>query len=276
MVDRLENPGNCGDGLIERGVDTLLEKCGITCKTLGAPKTGSSDTLLIIGSGTFNRKWSYGAERVKFYADKYPNVCVTPASFEADYPPIGKFLQELPQNVTIFCRENVSFQALKGLVPKPENVFLDHDMAFYNDITPWRMEGHGEINCFRTDKEAVGRLLPEKNFDISNMGREGQKTLLLDILKNFQTVNTDRLHVAIAGAMLGKNVRMFANSYHKLSSVYEYSLKNNPNVSLCNEEDYQRILNAQFAGNKYERYLIMLQRAPGVLALVRRIKRTIG
>lgn len=275
-LDRLENPGNCGDGLIDRGLDTLLEKCGIAYKTFSAPEVGSADTLLIIGAGTFSHAWSYGVDRVRFYAEKYQTVCITPASFDASYSPVKKLLQELPGNVIIFCRENVSFKALNALVPKRENIHLDHDLAFHNDVSPWMMEGHGEINCFRTDKEAIGRLLPEKNFDLSGMGRQTQKTLLLDILKNFKTVNTDRLHVAIAAAMLEKNVRMFANSYHKLSSVYDYSLKKYPNVSICSEETYRKLLNTQFAGNKYERYLVMLQRIPGALKLVRGIKRSLG
>lgn len=262
--------------MIDRGIDTLLARCGIAFTLLDAPEIGTAGTLLISGAGTFNRAWSYGADRVKFYAGKYETVCVTPASFETSYPPIRKFLRELPDNVTIFCRENVSFKALNTLVPKRENVHLDHDAAFHNDVTPWKMEGHGEINCFRTDKETVGRLLPSKNYDISGMGRETQKTLLLDILKNFKTVNTDRLHVAIAGAILGKNVRMFASSYHKLFSVYEYSLKENPNVEICSEEDYQRILEAQFDRHKYKRYLVTLQRVPGAMPLARAIKRALG
>ena len=43
-------------------------------------------------------------------------------------------------------------------------------------------------------------------------------------------VYTDRLHVAILAAILGKKTSLYPNSYHKNRGVFEYSLSNYPNV----------------------------------------------
>ena len=183
--DRLRNPGNAGDGLIERGADILLNKCGIEYCTLTYPEVGASDVILILGSGTFCRAWHHNIERVRFYVAKYQRVCIFPATFEFTFPPVANFLRELAPNVIAFCREEASYNALKTLVPGPERVHLDHDLAFHNDVTAWKEAGIGEINCFRTDSESGGKRIPETNFDISQMGSDAHKTLILDVVKNF-------------------------------------------------------------------------------------------
>lgn len=43
-------------------------------------------------------------------------------------------------------------------------------------------------------------------------------------------MRTDRLHVAIAGALLGKSVELHANSYFKNRAVYQFSLRSFPSV----------------------------------------------
>ena len=273
--DRLRNPGNAGDGLIERGADVLLNKCGISYRTLVYPEVGASHVILILGSGTFCRPWHHNIERVRFYAAKYQKVCIFPATFDFTFLPVANFLRELAPNVIAFCREEVSYNALKTIVPGPERVYLDHDIAFYNDVTAWKGAGVGEINCFRTDSESTGKMIPERNFDISDMGGDDHKTVILDVLKNFASVNTDRLHVGVAGALLGKQVLFFVNNYHKNRSVFDYSLKRFSNVSIGNDEEYRRILSSQYAGNKYGKYIMMLRHIPVGLALARAAKRAI-
>ena len=273
--DRLKNPGNAGDGFIERGADILLTKCNINYCTVTYPSVGASDVLLILGSGTFCRAWYHNIERVRFYVAKYQKVCIFPATFDFTFPPVAGFLKELAPNVIAFCREEVSYNALKTLVPGPERVHLDHDVAFHNDVTAWTGAGVGEINCFRTDSESAGRMIPERNFDISDMGGDAHKTVILDVVKNFKSVHTDRLHVGVAGALLGKQVLLFENNYHKNRSVFEYSLRRFPNVSIGNDEDYRRILSSQYPGNKYGPYIMILRHIPVGLVLARAAKRAL-
>ncbi len=51
-------------------------------------------------------------------------------------------------------------------------------------------------------------------------------------LASADTIITDRLHVALPGAILGKEVYLVEAGYHKLQGVYEQSLQNLPNVHL--------------------------------------------
>lgn len=51
-------------------------------------------------------------------------------------------------------------------------------------------------------------------------------------LRNSRAVVTNRLHVGIFASLLGKRVHLLRGSYHKIDGVYEYSLSDNPAVSL--------------------------------------------
>lgn len=93
----------------------------------------------------------------------------------------------------------------------------------------------GELFAFRTDVEGLpGRALNEANLDVSvefvSDDMSPALTLeatwrMLAFLDRYPTVHTDRLHVAILSALLGKEVRMHDNSYGKNRVVYEQSLR---------------------------------------------------
>ena len=97
------------------------------------------------------------------------------------------------------------------------------------------------LNSFRTDSEKTNYKLPQNNFDIpSKFGALAYtpKTALmiayhiLRYLNKFEIINTNRLHIAISGAILGKAVNFYPNSYWKNKAVYLYSLKDQyPNVT---------------------------------------------
>ena len=51
------------------------------------------------------------------------------------------------------------------------------------------------------------------------------------ILRRYGTVNTNRLHIGVAGALLGLNVNFYDNNYGKNAAVYEFSMRDRfPNV----------------------------------------------
>ncbi len=100
------------------------------------------------------------------------------------------------------------------------------------------------LNCFRQDLEKTDVHIPENNLDIPFLYQQvfGPETKnealvnyvsshLLYFLNHYQTIHTNRLHMAIAGGLLGKEVHFFPNSYFKCKAVYEYSIKDRfPNV----------------------------------------------
>lgn len=99
---------------------------------------------------------------------------------------------------------------------------------------------NGVLNVFRVDIEKTDIDIPEDNIDLSLRFQYGLSTRQLtdymtsqvfSYLDHFHTIRTNRLHICIAAALLGKTVELFSNNYHKIQSVYEHSLKDAfPNV----------------------------------------------
>lgn len=89
-------------------------------------------------------------------------------------------------------------------------------------------------NFFRTDVERSLEIIPDGNADLSKMYEYGTRNKeicfyttarLMRFINQFDEINTDRLHICIAGALLGKKVNFYPNSYFKCKAVYEQSLK---------------------------------------------------
>lgn len=115
----------------------------------------------------------------------------------------------------------------------PDALFC-HDMAFFLGRIAVEPPEAQVGYFFREDAEKIeGMIVPEGNRDISGEGREGDKMAdFLHAISRFETIHTNRLHVAISGAMMGRRVHLYANSYWKNQSIYDASLKLAfPNVS---------------------------------------------
>lgn len=89
-------------------------------------------------------------------------------------------------------------------------------------------------NFFRSDVERSGIPIPRDNADLSRVyeyGTHAQSLTdyttkrMLAFIDKFDLVRTDRLHVCIGAALLGKKVEFYPNSYFKCRAVYQYSLK---------------------------------------------------
>jgi exopolysaccharide biosynthesis predicted pyruvyltransferase EpsI len=103
--------------------------------------------------------------------------------------------------------------------------------------------GNGELYAFRLDGEKTEIAIPQGNVDLSEIfsfGLESQYAAyftayhLLSFLRRFPAVHTNRLHIAVAGALLGMKVYFHDNSYYKCREVYRFSMKEKfPNVMWC-------------------------------------------
>ena len=103
-----------------------------------------------------------------------------------------------------------------------------------------------ELFAFRTDverAERAGAASAVANIDVSvefvsddmspRLALEATWRLL-GFLDRYRSVHTDRLHVAILSALLGKRVLLHDNSYGKNSAVYDQSMRwHFPKVELC-------------------------------------------
>lgn len=93
------------------------------------------------------------------------------------------------------------------------------------------------LNAFRTDDERTHVHISSANIDVSYVCARPDTRITVDasrqvavrmmqFIDRFDTVRTNRLHVGILSAMLGKRVELYDNSYGKIRAVYEHSLRN--------------------------------------------------
>ena len=94
-----------------------------------------------------------------------------------------------------------------------------------------------EGSFFREDREKNELAIkPANNLDISLLGSDGKKiTPFFQILSSYKSIHTDRMHVAIAGSMLGRDVTLYPGSYFKSIDVYRSSIEPNYNETKLSE-----------------------------------------
>ena len=238
----IPNPGNAGDSLISMGTLQLLDKIGLNY-TMGDINKQYSNKILFYGGG---------GNLVGLYKNCYNFINKNRNTNEIVILPhtiknVDSFLSLCDENIKIICREYISYDYVYSKIKQKNNVFLSKDMAFYIDgLESYKnIQGVGECNCFRIDCEKTNIKIPSNNTDISETLRKKNNTSdphvinsvslsMFNYLSKFKIINTNRLHVAIAGSLLGKHVNLYQNNYYKIKAVYDYSIKDNfENTYLC-------------------------------------------
>ena len=223
----LPNRGNWGDGLIRAGTHKFLADLSIDYeeqlyrplvsrrwlrKHLWLRKVRRKKSVLIYGGGgAWCSFWDH-TEYVRYMARHFSRVIVLPSSFDV---PVN-----IP-NATLFCRDD------KESLSKVDATFCD-DMAFYLGRQN-AADGQGTANCFRGDMESARDFpLPPDNRDLSAEHDHLYPTdEFFEALEAYSHVKTDRLHVAIASSLMGKNVQFYPGAYFKNQSVFRSSIENN-------------------------------------------------
>jgi exopolysaccharide biosynthesis predicted pyruvyltransferase EpsI len=234
----IPNPGNAGDALIMYGTLQLFERLGLSY-TIGDIKRKYTNELLVLAGGG-SLVGLYAHCKNFLLANKDSNfILILPHTFKDE----DELLKGLGNNCIIICREKISYKYVHKIARHKGNVYLSQDMAFYIDLEDRykNVKSSKICNCFRSDKESTAVNIPHDNNDISETlknntwmksYKECKKTALhfFDYLSQCHTINTNRLHVAIAGSILNKQVFLHNNSYYKNRAIYDYSLKKNPNI----------------------------------------------
>jgi GT2 family glycosyltransferase len=215
-------PGNMGDELIRAGTERLLEGHIFHEVALDELPCRSGDTVLLPGSGAFCRPYHEWMPRALAIAElRFDHVIVLPSSFDVGEDSVRESLRRT--SATVFAREPESLRRIEGLCrARPA-----HDCAFFFDFSGLRAPGQGTLNAFRTDHEATtGELIVDGNDDIS-VTAASLEAWLAEIARH-ALVRTDRAHVMIAAAMMGKVVEFAPSSYHKLAAIAGDSLRGFP------------------------------------------------
>lgn len=250
----MPNSGNMGDMLIAEATLRWFDKNKLKYKRYKQGKR--PENFVYGGGGAWIAEWFSGLHQIINIMKKAKRIVILPSSFNN----VPEFIKILDERFVVFCREKKSYDYLVSQNTKAK-IILDHDMAF-------RMSGKIETNqpaptkklrllsqnlfrhasgvsedasLFRIDEESAKHY--KTDLDLSNAlewfspyepnaNISFAVSTMFDILNKFQTVKTDRLHVGIAAALLGKNVVLYDNSYGKLSGVYNQTMKSLTNVTL--------------------------------------------
>jgi exopolysaccharide biosynthesis predicted pyruvyltransferase EpsI len=90
------------------------------------------------------------------------------------------------------------------------------------------------LNAFRKDVESSQRFPRGDSIDLATLfgyGTDSEELAfyvtrrILRTINRYQRIRTDRLHMCIAAAKLGKEVEFFSNNYYKCEAVYRYSIQ---------------------------------------------------
>jgi exopolysaccharide biosynthesis predicted pyruvyltransferase EpsI len=193
---------------------------------------GNEDLLEALGGNVtlFAReRISYGhlrkyAEKAEVFIDHDLALHLDPDDF------LNRPIAGLPKAIVKKLRYKYLDREISGTVPQPR-------LMLRNSLFELRTTGLGRTavgNFFREDIEASGKGIPEGNADLSKIYEHGTRnryltdyttSRLLRYIDKFPLVRTDRLHICIAAALLGKEVEFYPNSYFKCRAVYEYSLR---------------------------------------------------
>jgi exopolysaccharide biosynthesis predicted pyruvyltransferase EpsI len=229
-VHLLPNEGNCGDGLIAMGLRELCSEHGVGVTELLHPRPARGHALFVLGCGNLCGPFHFQVTKIQNYLGHFEKIHLLPCSIDPASEEVASFLGSLPPGVTIFCRERFSFEKVTALAGGRNPIYMDHDLAFAVDYRRWQRAGSGRLNAFRTDRESLGHALPPDNIDVSIWGGSADGKLMIRMISEYRSVHTDRAHVAICAAMLGKETHVYPNNYHKVRGIFEYSLCGRPGV----------------------------------------------
>lgn len=206
---------NVGDALIYASTIELLREARVEYREADFTNPVISESkIAVVGGGALN--WLYQEEQLLMkHVNGRNEWLFMPCSIEG----CVEFIQRIIQSPhLIISREHFT---LNYLNKKGANVVDGEDTAFfYSKYSP--KKGEGTLQVYRRDVERSGRFQPSIN-DIA-ITSDGIKDFL-QIINKYASVTTDRLHVAIAATMLGKQVTIRPGRLNKQCGIWERSLR---------------------------------------------------
>ncbi len=211
--------GNLGDQLIAAGARRLLAGVRYDEVSFEEGVRSRGETAVLMGSGAwcapFHEVMPAALETLE---KRYSRVVVLPSSFDVSVPAVRRALER--SNAAIFAREHESYRQIEAFC----DARLAHDTAFFFDFAGYVVPGSGVLHAYRGDAEATGRSpVHSDNRDIS--ATLGTLDEWLWAIARAAEVHTDRAHVMIAAAMLGKRVEIHPSTSHKVMAIAGYALR---------------------------------------------------
>lgn len=176
------------------------------------------------GGGGFVEPYTDVLRALEQLTPRFRQVFLLPHSIGGDKA--AAYLQTAPASLTLYAREprSLAFARQHAVLA---NVLYADDLSFSFDYSPYHTTGVGQLNCFRTDMERhPQQQAPSDNVDLSTItGPADDPHPWLDAVSKFRHVRTDRLHVAIVAAFMGKTVELYPGGYWKNRVMYDHAIK---------------------------------------------------
>ncbi len=211
----IRTTGNLGDELIWAGTRRLLE--GHIYREIAINDVAAShgELAVICGGGAWSRRYNVPLPEVLAVAElRFERVIVFPSSFEIAEDRVRAALEAT--NALVFAREIESYKRIQGSC----RARLAHDCAVFADYSDYTSPGSGELNVFRTDDERSGAFDPPSDNDDISLTADSLDSWLRKI-ESHAVVKTDRAHVMIAAALMGKRVNYGSCNYFKVDALAE-------------------------------------------------------
>ena len=260
-IHYVANPGNAGDSMIAHATYQIFARLGIEVRPAALKGFDATDKIVVFGGGgSLIGDINQASEFVAANHPQARKFVILPHTSQGH---VG-MLASMGPNVELIARELSSYEHLRAHASAAKVMIAD-DLAFSIDIDELLTTGGGAIrwdfqlkrfarrhsmrlreslrrrfcavdaiHCFRTDREQTNQKRSRWNADISKLFKCGVSTpalaarsswMIFDFLQHYREIRTNRLHLAIAAALLGKQVKFYPNSYFKCHAVYEYSMR---------------------------------------------------
>jgi Glycosyl transferase family 2/Polysaccharide pyruvyl transferase len=203
----IDLPGNAGDMMIKAATFKMLEYYNI----MPADDKNNPTVIFYAGGGNIG---TYNFEQYQNTAIELKN------KYKCD-------LVSLPQTWglngsfdgadKIYVRDEKSNEIRKDGILMPD---LALSLIIPSELNMRPIYNEGAF--FRVDKEAT--VLPNTNICDPAVWATGVMQYIV-LASQYKTIRTNRLHFAIAGLLLGRDVVLYDNNYYKNKSVYDTYLK---------------------------------------------------
>jgi len=268
----MPNPGNGGDALIAYATFCLFDKLGLKYSIINAQTDVKDKIVFIGGGGNLVKEYDTLSNFIHSNLNTIKELVVLPHTINSHQELIKKmgnnvtllcreqmsydYVTQLNQNCRCYLIEDLAFtlpidtlrqKLRKNILPIFLRQYVFKMFRYQGQvIRPWWNILFGQtLNAFRIDSERTQIVKPKNNMDLSLLilydksmcdknSVERNVIDILSVLNKYSTVKTNRLHICIGAALLGKKVMFHPNSYYKNESIYLFSLKDKfPNVEWC-------------------------------------------
>ncbi|MBT9566923.1 MAG: glycosyltransferase [Thiobacillus sp.] len=266
----VSNQGNAGDALIAAGSWQFFEDSQIAPQYVTARAIGAGDTVIYSGGGNLVPEYDncrdfletclqVGVARALVLPHSIRGHEALLKRLDARFTLVCRDHESLARVQATGTRAELMLAPDLALYLDPERLFAQ--CRHYKHAGVWaRFARHGQLVSYLRWRMALRRLRPQPGRTLSVLRADAEATLaepgnasgdipnfygshyrfraesdlvsrdLLHLLKPAAQVRTNRLHVGVAAALMGREVRYLDNSYGKIRALYNAWLGGLPSV----------------------------------------------